>query len=73
MEKRELVYMLLVDLFVYFACATILSFCSSSWYHGLAAAFDCGIPWTLRLTIFQITHMSSQMQCALDVSVIPEN
>ena len=35
--------------FVYFACVG-LSFFSSSWCQGLAAACDCGIPWTFLLT-----------------------
>ena len=42
--KRELVYELLVHLFVYIA--RVKSFFSSSWCKGLDAACDCGTPWT---------------------------
>ena len=42
--------MLLVHLFV----LRVLSFFSSSWYRGLAAVCDCGIPWTFLLTFSNV-------------------
>ena len=46
--KRELVYVLLVHLFV---CFVRVSFCHfSSWCRGLAAVCDCGTPWIFLLT-----------------------
>ena len=31
-----------------------MSFCSSSWYQGLAAVCDCGTPWTFILTSLSV-------------------
>ena len=45
--KRELVYVLLVHLFVNFAR---LNLCP--WYQGLAAACDCDTPWTFSFFFF---------------------
>ena len=39
-------------LLFFFACVSFLSFFSSSWCHGLAAAFDCGTPWTFLCFFF---------------------
>ena len=51
--KRELVFVLLVHLFVCLFCPCMfLSFFSSSWCRGLAAVCDCGIPWTFLLPFF---------------------
>ena len=54
--KRELVCVLLVHLFVYFAHVNHLgfSFFSSSWCQGLAAACDCDTPWIFLLTFFHV-------------------
>ena len=49
-RKRELVFIPIVYCFAYFVCVTFCLFFSSS----LAAAFDCGTPWTFRLTFFFI-------------------
>ena len=48
-RKRELVFVLLVHLFVCFAACMFLSLFSSSWCRGLAVVCDCGIPWTFLL------------------------
>ena len=42
--------MRIVHLFVYFARVNFCLFFSSSWCLGLAAASDCGSPWTVLLT-----------------------
>ena len=50
--KRELVYVLLVHLFVYFER---VNFCPFSLpLPGLAVAFDCGTPWTFLLTVLVV-------------------
>ena len=53
--KRELICVLLVHLFVCFA-RVFLFFFSSSWCRGLAAVCDCGILWTVLLTLFHPVH-----------------
>ena len=50
-EERELVCVLLVHLFVYFARVNFCPF-SLPLGVGLAAACDCGTPWTILLTFF---------------------
>ena len=42
-----------------FTCK-FLSFFSSSWCRGLAAAYDCGTPWTLLLTFFEISDIETR-------------
>ena len=42
-----------------FCTHLFLSFFSSSWCQGLAAARDCGTPWTFLLTLFNICIMVS--------------
>ena len=44
--KRELVFMLIVHLFVSYAHVNLCHFFSSSWCRGLAAASACGSSWT---------------------------
>ena len=45
--------MILVHLFVYFAHINFSIFSlASSWCRGLAAACDCGFPWTFLLIFF---------------------
>ena len=50
-RQRELIYVFLLHLFVYFARVD-LNFFSSSWCHGLAATSDCDTSWTFLLTVF---------------------
>ena len=51
--KKELVYMLLVHLFVYLACVT---FFSTFWCQGWAVAWDCG---TLNISFNFLGHTNS--------------
>ena len=52
--KRELVYVLLMLLFVYFAYIKFCPFSLAlqSWCQGLAATCVCGTPWTFLLTLW---------------------
>ena len=37
--------------YYYYVCVIFCLFCSSSWCHGLTAAFDSDTPWSIHLTI----------------------
>ena len=50
--KRELVFVLIVHLFVSYAHVNLCHCFSSSWYQGLAATSACGSSWTFLLTFF---------------------
>ena len=52
--KRELVFVLIVHLFVSYAHVNLCHFFSSSWCHGLAAASACGSFWTFLSTFFHM-------------------
>ena len=56
--ERELVYVLLVYLFLDFSRVNLLSFFSSSWCQELVVACDFGTPWTFLLTFFFYTSHS---------------
>ena len=45
--------------FCLFCTCKFLSFFSSSWYRGLDAVCDCGTPWTVLLTSFQLLKFST--------------
>ena len=51
--KRELVYVLLVHLFVCFVRVCFCLFFSSSWCRVLAAVCDCGTPWAFLFFFLQ--------------------
>ena len=51
--KRQLVFVLIVHLFVSYAHVNLCHFFSSSWCLGLAAASACGSSWTFLFTFFQ--------------------
>ena len=51
--KRELVYVFLMLLYVYFAHVKFFPFFSSSWCQGLAATCACGTPWTILLFLYK--------------------
>ena len=53
--KRELVFVLIVHLFVSYAHVNLCHFFSSSWCRGLAAASACGSSWTF---LFTFLHYS---------------
>ena len=48
--KRELVFLLIVHLFVSSAHFNLCHFFSSSWRQGLAATSACGFSWTFLFT-----------------------
>ena len=50
--KRELVFVLIVHLFVSYAHVTPCHFFSSFWCRGLAAVSACGSSWTFLFTFF---------------------
>ena len=45
-----------------FCTCLFLSFCSSSWCWALAAACDCGTPWTFLLALFLRTEVLKQFK-----------
>ena len=48
--------------FVYLFCTReFLTFFSSSWCQGLAAASDCGNPWTFLLTFYRANHSDKRI------------
>ena len=51
--KRELVFVLIVHLFVSLAHVNLCHYFSSSWCRGLAAASSCGSSWTFLFTLFK--------------------
>ena len=51
--KRELVFVLIVHLFVSYAHVNLCHFFSSSWCRGLAAASACGSSWTFLFTFLK--------------------
>ena len=53
--------------FVCILCTrTFLSFFFSSCFQWLAAACDCGTPWTFLLTLFILFHLAHVLQVGLD-------
>ena len=57
--KREMVYMLLVHFLFIFVCVAF--FVSPCCCHGLAAACECGTPWTFPLNFFIIIYRWSMI------------
>ena len=73
-EERELAYVLLVHLFVHFARVDVWPFFSPSWCQRLAAACDCGTPWTFLLTFFYLklilmVHRVLQVRFSLPLDI----
>ena len=56
--KRELVFVLIVLLFVSYAHVNLCHFFSSSWCLGLAAASACGSSWTFLFTFLPRSKFS---------------
>ena len=54
--KRELVFVLIVHLFVSYAHVNLCHFFSSSWCQGLTAASACGSSWTFLFTFFKVFY-----------------
>ena len=51
--KRDLVFVLIVHLFVSYAHFNLRQFFSSFWCRGLAAASACGSSWTFLFTFMK--------------------
>ena len=72
LAKRELVFVLIVHLFVSYAHVNLCRFFSSSWCQGLAATSACGYSWTFLFT-FNIAENAKQMsirKCLLIVNCV---
>ena len=57
--KRELVFVLIVHLFVSYAHVNLCHFFSSSWCQGLAATSACGSSWTILFTFWPLAFKCS--------------
>ena len=55
--KMELVFVLIVHLFVSYAHVNLCYVFSSSWCRGLAAASACGSSWTFLFTFLHVTPL----------------
>ena len=53
LERRELVFLPIVRLFVGYVHINLCLFFSSSWCQGLAATSTCGSSWTFLFTFCQ--------------------
>ena len=60
--KKELVFVLIVHLFVSYTHFNLCHFFSSSWCRGLAAASACGSSWTFLLTFLPSENMFKELQ-----------
>ena len=63
--EGELVFVLLVHLFVSYAHVNLCPFLSSFWCQGLAATSDCGTLWTFLITFFHCIYIIRSKQFVL--------
>ena len=61
--KRELVFVLIVHLFLSYAYVNLCPFFSSSWCRELAAASACGSPWTFLFTCLLVQSWNHSLCC----------
>ena len=68
--KRELVFVLIVHLFVSYANFNLCHIFSSSWCRGLAATFACGSSWTFLIT-YLIWHIEFLIKIGIVLMIFP--
>ena len=61
--KRELVFVLIVHLFLSYAYVNLCPFFSSSWCLELAVASACGSPWTFLFTCLLVQSCNHSLCC----------
>ena len=65
--KRQLVFVLIVHLFVSYAYVNLCHFFSSSWCKGLAATSACGSSWIFLFTFFRELSLLWQLKVSIDI------
>ena len=71
--EGELVFVLLVHLFVSYAHVNLCPFFSSFWCQGLAATSDCGTLWTFLITFFHCIYIIRSKQFVFQQMICPTN